>query len=75
MGLGQFKVVLIDMFSYLGYLRTKSGRGRTLIHEVLFSVMMFDRKPQCYNVESVESPIIRQQDSIKGREMLTTNQI
>lgn len=27
----------------------------TLIHKLIFSVMMFDRKPQCYNVKTLES--------------------
>lgn len=75
MGLERLTAVFVGTFSYLGYLCTKSGRSGTLSHEVLFSVMMSDRKPQCYNVKTVESNIIRQQDSIRGREMFMTNQI
>lgn len=57
MRLGQLKVVFINIFSYLNVYIKKSGNSMILIHELIFSVMMFDLKNTLLCQNYVESNI------------------
>lgn len=46
-----------------------------LTYKLVFPDTVFYKKAQCYNVKTVESYIIKQQYSIKYRQVLITNQI